>query len=266
VSILLASLSTLVSNRQIGRLHVVSSRREATSTAQTSNEEDWRSCCSPPTGTNLVYPHMVARYSNGTFGMVVDPSVKHLFHDDSNYSNPFLCPGRRMPYGIEGKGGNTVLYKIRRGLKKARNELGTNATWSVRILCLIYTVHNEESHHSALAAIARTWGRQCDGFIGASNLTDHLIGVIDLPHEGPEEYANMWQKIRSIWTYAYDNFVNDYDFFFIAGDDTYVLVDHLRLYLKSDQVKKLEDGHLDRISQYFAAAGANQTSGLRPVH
>ena len=47
-------------------------------------------------------------------------------------------------------------------------------------------------------------------------------------HEGPESYFNMWQKIRSMWAYAYDNYRNDYDFFHIGGDDMYVVVDNLR--------------------------------------
>ena len=68
------------------------------------------------------------------------------------------------------------------------------------ILCMIYTVHIENNPHANVRAQAdKTWGRQCDGFIAASNLTDHSVGamMIDLAHNGEEEYANMWQKTRT---------------------------------------------------------------------
>lgn len=272
-----ASLSILAASQQIVGLQLLFG--PDTPLNALVSEDTWWRCCGPPTSTaaNLTHPHMGARHPNGSLGMVVDPTVKRLrkppspramIANDSNRS--ILCPKGGQRYGIEGEGGNAVLHKIRRGLKKAQTELrARNATegqggGSVRILCMIYTVYTEADIHSAQTAIAETWGQQCDGFIGASNLTDHSIGTIDLPHQGPEEYGNMWQKIRSMWTYAYDHFRNDYDYFYIAGDDTYVLMDHLRLFLKSAQVQRLQDGHLDRISRYYAKAGAGQTATLRP--
>lgn len=236
-------------------------------------EDQWWIRRNQPNGTNYTHPHMGARHPNGSLGMVVDPSVMRLLQPGlpmpTNNSSPsILCPAAGSTFGIEGEGGNPVLYKIRRGLQKAQLELKSKNTEGqdetpARILCMIYTVHTEADQHSGQAAIAKTWGRDCDGLIGASNLTDHSIGAIDLPHEGPEEYGNMWAKIRTMWTYAYENYINDYDYFFIAGDDVYMLVDHLRHYVKSEQVKKLQNGHLDRVSIKYAAV-ANETATMRP--
>jgi hypothetical protein len=39
---------------------------------------------------------------------------------------------------------------------------------------------------------------------------------------------NMWLKVRSIWQYGYDNYLNDYDFFQLGGDDHYVIPENLR--------------------------------------
>lgn len=94
-----------------------------------------------------------------------------------------------------------------------------------RVLCMIYTHSNA---HDRLKSIAETWGSRCDGFIGASNATDPTIGAVNLLHEGPETYDNMWMKVVSMWRYAYDYYLNDYDYFHIGGDDHYVIVENLR--------------------------------------
>lgn len=54
---------------------------------------------------------------------------------------------------------------------------------------------------------------KCDGFMVASNRTDRILGTVDIPHEGPEEYNNIWQKVRSMWSYVYDNYYEKYDWY-----------------------------------------------------
>lgn len=222
-----------------------------------------------PVDNSTSIAHHGARHPNGSLGMIVNPSVERLRRPTMEtilqISNS-TCPDVSSRFGIEGEGGNAVLHKIRRGLQKAKWQLQHNSSLGKppKILCMIYTVFTDNDQHSGQAAIADTWGKECDGFIGASNLTDHSIGTIDLPHYGPEEYKNMWQKIRSIWTYAYDHYLNDYDYFYIAGDDTYVLVDNMRLFLQGPEVKRLEQGYLDRISMHHAVHGAKMSAQLRP--
>ena len=69
-----------------------------------------------------------------------------------------------------------------------------------------------------------------------SNKTDVSIGAVDIPHEGPEEYDTIWQKVRSMWGYIYDNYYDKYDWFHIGGDDLYLVVENLRLYLESEEI------------------------------
>ena len=38
----------------------------------------------------------------------------------------------------------------------------------------------------------------------------------------------MWAKIRSIWTYVAANYVDDFDYFHLGGDDLYVIAENLR--------------------------------------
>jgi len=49
----------------------------------------------------------------------------------------------------------------------------------------------------------------------------------------------MWQKTRSIVAYMYDNYLADFDYFLLSGDDTHVIVENLRNYLASLQDQNL---------------------------
>jgi len=248
---------------------------------------------------NASHPHLGARLWGGDdndgeqpiLQMIVDPSPKRLMspYAYDNYNDGYtkkgrdpnrnpernfthiadnlLCPrgdpnGTLYPVGIEGKGGNAVLLKIRGGIEKSRKHGGRKR--KSRILCMIYTVDLPGSR-SDLQAQAETWGSQCDGFIAASNATDHSIGSIDLVHQGPEEYRNMWQKIRSMWAYAYDHFLDEYDFFHIAGDDVYMVIENLRSFLDGPDVIRLEDGYLDEISIKMKASKWDKEKGPRPL-
>jgi glycoprotein-N-acetylgalactosamine 3-beta-galactosyltransferase len=89
---------------------------------------------------------------------------------------------------------------------------------------------------------ARPCRPKCDGFIVGSTKTDPSLGAVDIPHEGPEEYNNMWQKVRSMWTYVYENYYDKYDWFHIGGDDMYLIVENLRLYLESEEIQTAANG------------------------
>ena len=45
-----------------------------------------------------------------------------------------------------------------------------------------------------------------------------------------------------MWAYIYDNYYEDFDFFHIGGDDLYVLVENLRLYLESEEIQTAANG------------------------
>lgn len=78
--------------------------------------------------------------------------------------------------------------------------------------------------------------------MAASNKTVPAIDAVDIAHEGPEIYDNLWQKFRSITSYLYDNYYEKYDWFYIADDDTFVIVENLRLYVESEEIKLASNG------------------------
>lgn len=108
-----------------------------------------------------------------------------------------------------------------------------------KIYCHVYTTNKQRVR---IQAIRETWGHRCDGFHVASTITDRSIDSVYIPHEGKEEYGNMWQKVRAMWSYVYVHYYDSYDWFHIGGDDMYVLVENLRLYLESEDIVNASNG------------------------
>ena len=161
----------------------------------------------------------------------------------------------------------TAIAKIRRGIieRERREELQhapPPEQSKPRILCMVYT--HEGAHATNLQAIVDTWASQCDGFFAGSNVTDPSLGAVDIKFPGPESYGNMWNKVQAMWKYAYKHYLNDYDYFHICGDDTYVIPDNFRTYLMGDQVKNLLNGHLDEFSTWRANEKATRWKTQRP--
>lgn len=106
-----------------------------------------------------------------------------------------------------------------------------------KILCGIYTM--EKNHATNVQATRETWGKRCDGFIAFSTINDDLIPALNILHEGDEHYDNMWQKSRSIWKYINEHFIDSFDYFLLGGDDMFYIVENLKHYLMSDEIKAL---------------------------
>ena len=229
----------------------------------------------------LSHPHAGANFPNGTKGMILDPtSMKDMTLDTTLSSREFnICfPHQCQPSDVLSEITINVLKKLRNHIVHnttmpwnittypdddtyhSNNDTVNNNTQynetssnrhhrSPRILCAVYTY---SEGHDRIKAILETWGRKCDGFLAASDKTDLTIGAINLLHKGEEKYGNMWQKIRSIYGYIYDNYLNDFDYFHFCGDDTFVMVDNLRSFVSGEQVgEKLYNGHMDVWSMLF---------------
>ena len=196
-----------------------------------------------------------AGFSNGKYGYVASASTSKLRgkndERDTNCSDEFPMDFTTL----------RVLKEIRSELAGGQHSSNVNNAELPRLLCMVYTSHL--SHPSKLNAIVNTWAKECNGFFAASNFTEASVGAIDLIHSGPEEYKNMWQKVRSMWAYVHEHYLNDYDYFHICGDDTYVVVDNLRLHLLS--LNHSTSGPIflgtpmRHKGSYFAAGGSGYT-------
>jgi len=203
---------------------------------------------------------------------VADPSPEHLKKSSKTVEREKLC-------GVGGMIDETsysVIAKIRRGIIETQRRRESSGAVSLsldndqkkqtkppKILCMVYTY--EGAHKTNLQSIVDTWASQCDGFLAASNVTDATLGAVDIKFFGPEAYGNMWNKIEAMWKYAYKNYLNDYDYFHICGDDTYVIPDNLRAYLMGTQVDALLNGHLDQFSTINGKVARWKTTRPRPL-
>ena len=209
--------------------------------------------------------------------MIVDPSTDrlHSSYEGHGQHRLYLKPqGNTIPMaklcpkhviGREGETGYHVLQRLGRGLDQlAETRRKSPPRRRSKILCMVYSTYETEGPNPIVAAIAETWAPRCDGFWAATNYTNHTIGAIDLPFPQPatsggggggggaddETDSYLWQKVRAMWGYAHDHYLEEYDFFHITRDSTYLIVDNLRSFLDGPQVERLENGHLDEISMH----------------
>ncbi|CAB9508214.1 acetylgalactosamine 3-beta-galactosyltransferase 1 [Seminavis robusta] len=111
------------------------------------------------------------------------------------------------------------------------------------ILCIVIS---HAGAHDRLEGIRDTWGWRCDGFFAASTKTGPDNdpssldwGTVDIPHRFDESYRNLWQKMRSNLGYTYDNFLNQFDYFYIANDDAHVIIENMRRFLGVLEIRGL---------------------------
>lgn len=97
----------------------------------------------------------------------------------------------------------------------------------VRILCWVMTGPNnleKKARH-----VKSTWTRHCNMVIFMSSVDDPDFPTVGLgTKEGRDQLY--WKTIRA-FHYAYEHHVDEADWFLKADDDTYVIVDNLRLTL-----------------------------------
>lgn len=165
-------------------------------------------------------------------GYRADPYLlRQTLANDGSSTCPSVC-ALRAGQGLEDDGGWKLLTEQIR--------VASADTHKVRILCAVYT---HAGQHDMAETVARTWGKHCDGFLAFSTETHPALGLVHLVHQGPEAYGNMWQKVRSIWGYLYQHYLNDFDFFHLCGDDTYLIVPNLQLFLQDHIQSTLQPLH-----------------------
>merc|ERR1719276_144580 len=142
--------------------------------------------------------------------------------------------------------GYYALDRIRQHMEEKRNEKQNESEGDeeegpkTKLMCSIYTY---EGGVNRTNAIWETWGKRCDGFFIASSISNLTTGHMHMPNSSPEPhtYGGVFQKVRTMMAYLYDNFLDDYDFFHFMGDDVYLLVDNLKEFLASPEVQSIEE-------------------------
>ncbi|GAB9466787.1 Glycoprotein-n-acetylgalactosamine 3-beta-galactosyltransferase [Globisporangium polare] len=132
-----------------------------------------------------------------------------------------------------------------------------------RILCFVNTI---SVHHATRAqAVADTWGQRCDKLLFFSNAsasisvgnkeggTSRTFEVVQL--DVVADHNHLWQKHKATLKYVYERFRHDFDWFYKADDDAYVVVENLRQYLLRPEIlnnfrkEPMQMGHRFNLTQ-----------------
>ena len=196
-----------------------------------------------PEGDHFMVPPPEARIGpNGETGYVHDPSfMRKQERSFQIIDHAISCPPPGE--GFEEIWGYHNLQRIREHIDMNREKASSRSNAveqrKVKLMCSVYTYDGRVKHTNA---IWETWGKRCDGFFFASSSSNLTTGHTHLPNKSPvqHEYRGIFQKVRTMMTYMYDNFLEDYDFFHFSGDDTFLIVENLREYLGSSEVQSYE--------------------------
>lgn len=107
-----------------------------------------------------------------------------------------------------------------------------------RILCWVFS--NAAFHKTRAEAVRLTWGKRCDGLLFFSNLADPAMNAVLLTKTENDAFDNLWHKMSLALQKLAEDYMDDYDWFYKGDDDTYLLVENLRRYLLSDDVKSVQ--------------------------
>ena len=127
-------------------------------------------------------------------------------------------------------------FNFRPVLDKIEIRQLTDSERRIKILCLVDT--NQAYHDTRAKAIMATWGSRCDKLVFASNHSNESIGAIKPPNlsEGSPT-DDLWNKHRETLRFVWDHYKDDYDWFFKANDETYVIIDNLIAFLMSPEIQ-----------------------------
>lgn len=194
------------------------------------------------TQAEVRHPHKGAMDEFDHFGYVHEPTILRY----SPHAWPFvvteededqLCaPLGEGPEGYGDLGRQIFGERIRVvAPPTSQNDTSGGAVaGNITVFCAIYTHPGRDNQTNA---IRETWGRRCDGFLAASTETVHEAATVKIIHQEPHQgrYKGIWQRVRSILGYYYDNFLDEYDFILLCGDDTYVIMENLKSLLTSPE-------------------------------
>lgn len=110
-----------------------------------------------------------------------------------------------------------------------KNENSLQKVQKIRILCLLNT--GPKTQYRKAIHIHQTWGQHCDKLLFASTLTDVNMNAIGF--NLPDSHSYVWGKEKLMLQYVYKNFGHHYDWFYKADDDTFAIMENLRLLLSS---------------------------------
>lgn len=213
----------------------------------TQMECSWQACLDPTHGCKTCRDENLGPAPSVPAGWIPDVTLLHRMFLAGKDSE-----GNAWPPAVDGDicskfGGGDINMKLFDEVPLAIE----STREAPKIFCGVYTM--EAAHSNTIRAMRETWAPRCDGFLAFSTTSDPRIPAMAIEHEGKEEYNNMWQKSRAIWKFIGDHYLEDFDYFFLGGEDLFVVADNLRAYLST--LSSPDDDHF--VGRRFKGGGAD---------
>ena len=133
----------------------------------------------------------------------------------------------------------TTIYPTNSYEYQVKHEKNHSNSSLPRVLCLILTA--PKSYSSRTKAVSETWAPRCDRyFFVAEGFPDNFTSeenkiIKQLPFAPIKNitpgYDHLTQKSTLAFLFAHEKYINDFDWFIKADDDTYLFVDNLKRFL-----------------------------------
>jgi glycoprotein-N-acetylgalactosamine 3-beta-galactosyltransferase len=138
----------------------------------------------------------------------------------------------------------------------------------VRVLCIVHTMDKSRTRRDAVNA---TWVPRCNGHLFTMATKQSAPDILAFKNQSTETTNDLMLKTVTEIKYVYEHYLNDFDWFFKADDDTYVVMENLRYLLSHyDASKPAYIGFLFKlfVEQGYMSGGAGfvlSRAGLRDL-
>ncbi|CAH8524800.1 unnamed protein product [Dicrocoelium dendriticum] len=94
----------------------------------------------------------------------------------------------------------------------------------IRVVCMVLTMPS--NHETKAQAVRDTWASRCNAHFFISSVEDSsLPSLAGVEQESREA---LWDKTKFAINHAYKNYLENFDYFIKADDDTFIIVENLR--------------------------------------
>ncbi|XP_052064997.1 glycoprotein-N-acetylgalactosamine 3-beta-galactosyltransferase 1-B-like [Mytilus californianus] len=108
------------------------------------------------------------------------------------------------------------------------NNIAENLEKRVRVLCYVMTC--PKNLETRAIHVKKTWGKRCNILLFMSSVSNSSFPTIGL--NVSEGRQHLTQKESGAFDYIFENYRDKADWFLKADDDTYVILENLRYFLK----------------------------------
>ncbi|XP_069105645.1 glycoprotein-N-acetylgalactosamine 3-beta-galactosyltransferase 1-like isoform X2 [Argopecten irradians] len=126
----------------------------------------------------------------------------------------------------------------------------------VKVVCFILTTEGKLAGKSQI--VNNTWARRCNKVLYVLCTKHRAPDLLSTCSVGESKY-HLTGKVRAAIKYSYQHFINSYDWFLKADDDTYVIMENLRYLLShypTDKAGYLGYHFKMHIDQGYMSGGA----------